>query len=228
MLVRLVVLTALLVAASALPASADVFAPGVVVPGVLGGGAGPNQNGVVVADFDGDGRDDLAVADPTRGGVRVLRSRGDGTFFPGERGAAGFQPYALGAIELDPTTPGRELVVSSLVPSDIRVLARRPDGRWEPRQRLTVATGPFDLAVGDIDGDDLADVVALGVGGSVDLLLQRSGRLVPSVRQHIVARPYTISLGVAIADLDDDGDADIASADWLAGPLKSEIRTLLG
>lgn len=225
---RLAVLTAALAAMLSAPAPAAVFAPSDVLSGVLGGGAGPNQNGIVAADFDGDGRTDVAIADPTRGGVRVLRSRGDGTLERGERGPAGFQPYALAPLEIDPTAPGRELAVASLAPSEVRVLARRPAGTWATIQRIPVGAAPFDIAPGDLDGDGRDDTVSLSALGTVDALVQRSGRLARTWRGKSVLSASTISLGVAVADLDGDGDADAISADWLGGPLKSEIRTLLG
>lgn len=227
MLLRLAAFAAALLLAPAAPVAAAVFDPGTVISGVLGGGAGRNQNGIVAADVDGDGRVDVALADPTRGGVRVLRSNGDGTFAPAERGAAGFQPYALAPVELDARAPGRELVVASLAPSELRVLRRGGDGTWTTTQRIGVGSTPFDIAAGDLDGDGRTDVAALSAFGAVDALLQRDGRLTRSVRTHITARSRTASLGVAITDVDHDGDADIVSTDWL-GPLKSEIRTLLG
>jgi hypothetical protein len=43
-------------------------------------GQSGNPQGIVAVDLDGDGKPDLAYADPVLGAVGVLRSQGAGTF----------------------------------------------------------------------------------------------------------------------------------------------------
>ncbi len=54
--------------------------PGFAIKSCLIGANGTNLNDAVVADFNGDGRQDLAVADSGTKGLRVYLGKGDGTF----------------------------------------------------------------------------------------------------------------------------------------------------
>src|SRR5207247_9310610 len=63
---------------------------------------------VAVGDFNGDGKPDLAVANEgtfqnnyTDGGVSVLLSKGDGTFFPAVNYGAGTHPFSIVAGDLN-------------------------------------------------------------------------------------------------------------------------------
>ena len=56
---------------------------------------------VVTADFDGDGKLDLAVADRGDNVVRLYLGRGDGTFREGREFAAGIGPTDLVAADVD-------------------------------------------------------------------------------------------------------------------------------
>src|SRR5262249_27203762 len=60
-------------------------------------GSGSRPNDVVVGDFNGDHKLDLATADFGSGGVSILVGNGDGTFGPFQFFAAGAHPDYLAA-----------------------------------------------------------------------------------------------------------------------------------
>ncbi|KAB2963633.1 MAG: VCBS repeat-containing protein [Thermoanaerobaculia bacterium] len=62
---------------------------------------GANPGAVVAADFDRDGRRDLALANQDSGNLTVLRNLGGGTFAAGIPFAAGSNPQALAAADID-------------------------------------------------------------------------------------------------------------------------------
>lgn len=147
----------------------------------------PAVNGAVIlppliADFDGDGKDDLILPyvhgfyDPTHD-FRFLRSRGDGSFeetdFVTIRPTAGTMPLgvqgrqhvAAGDINGD----GKADVILS-TDSSLVILAGRGDGKFEPLPERYIS-GKYGWGNGmhvvDIDGDGKNDLVWAATTGQV-------------------------------------------------------------
>ena len=71
------------------------FAPEVRYPAGLGG------NGIIIADFDSDGRQDLVTANELSNDVSLLPGLGDGTFGPQIRYATNLLPFSVAAGDLN-------------------------------------------------------------------------------------------------------------------------------
>jgi hypothetical protein len=135
--------------------------------------AGRNPTAMAVADFNGDGDDDVAVvnhADSPKedGSVAVLLGNGGGTFQEGVHYPIGRQArtIAVGDFNRD-CLP--DLATGYLGPGDVFVVGvfrGRGDGTfWEEGTYPTGHT-PASIAVGDFNGDEYPDLVTSNTGSS--------------------------------------------------------------
>jgi hypothetical protein len=139
-----------------------------VLGGIDIGGSLPGT--VVAADFNRDGKLDLAVADADGGPVSVLLGNGDGTFQPAQQypGGRGFGDVAVADFNLDGIP---DLAVNGL--AMVGVFLGKGDGTFQAAQSYPVGFSRF-LAVGDFNGDGYPDIAApndLTASGWVTVLL---------------------------------------------------------
>ncbi|HEX2051684.1 MAG TPA: FG-GAP-like repeat-containing protein [Actinomycetota bacterium] len=182
------------------------------------GGKGPHE--VAVADLDGDGVDDVALANVAwgdeNGSVGVLLANGDGTFGAETRYETGPQPRSVTAGDLD--ADGDADLVAARYDSDTQktqVLPLLNDGTGAmtaaPAVELTIAVsggGSPRVAAGDLDGDGDADLALASGGTNLHYVLINDGTT-------FAATTYEAGYGstdVMLFDVDADGDLDLGSA----------------
>lgn len=168
---------------------------------------------VVAADFDVDGRIDLATANEQSGDVAVLLGRGSDDFAPALRFAAGRSPSALAAADFD--ADGRlDLVAANSGSDELTLFAGRGDGTFAGPAHFATGTGPVALALADFDGDRRLDVVTANAY-SDDLSILAGlpgGGFAPERRLGLGSGP----LSIAAVDLDRDGAVDLVVALWIS------------
>jgi hypothetical protein len=111
---------------------------------------------VIIADFNGDGKPDLAA--PTENNtVSVLLNKGSGKFGAAVDYAVGFNP--LDAVVGDFNGDGRlDLAVVDQGSNAISVLLGNGDGTFQPRVQYAAGVEPQWIAVGDFNGDGKLDL----------------------------------------------------------------------
>jgi hypothetical protein len=175
---------------------------------------GSNPGGILVADFNGDGKLDVATANFNGNNVNVLLGNGDGTFTAasGSPIAVGLNPYALvagdfngdGKLDLAATISGG---------NTLAILLGNGDGTFSPAPNApTTGLGPTSLALGDFNGDGKLDVA---VGGTSDstiwiLLGNGDGSFSPAPGSPLAA---TQTFALVAGDFNGDGKQDLAISD---------------
>ncbi|HEX5011640.1 MAG TPA: VCBS repeat-containing protein [Planctomycetota bacterium] len=243
MSVQLAAVVALLVGADT--GAAQVSARAVQQPGKLTYvydratfAAGASPVAIVRADFDGDGRADLATADNGAGTVSVLLAKDHGAFHPPVAYDAGVEPNALAAADLDGDGAIDLVVVDQNCPSGscgdgvVRVLLGAGDGSFGQAHPFAVDSNPQSVAIGDFDGDgvpDLAVVNAISIitqgPGTVSILVGRgNGSFDPQVEYDAGQGPSAI----VAEDLDGDGVLDLGIVNYVAILVAHAVVTLHG
>jgi len=147
------------------------------------------------ADFDGDGRLDLAVLDDPSSDVervRILLGQGDGTFtgcalpvgpcdIDVQLGGTTSNPTSLASGDLD-GDGAPDLVVTLEYKAAFAVLWNTGTGSFVSRSFHASPDDPSHATIGDVDGDgDLDVVVATALHGDVKVYPGRGSELTPTV-----------------------------------------------
>ena len=188
------------------PQTSTVFSQGAVGGDFISGT-------LVAADFNGDGKVDLAVVGDyvSFGGVTILLGKGDGTFNAAGPNLApnlGFNLVASGDFNGDGIP---DLVATNYFsPSGATIFLGKGDGTFTTlTTSIAVGTFPYSIVVGDFNGDQKLDL-AIGFSSSVSIFLgngdgtfnQTSGSPISGAGQSLVA-----------GDFNHDGKLDLAGID---------------
>jgi hypothetical protein len=174
---------------------------------------------VAVADFNGDGKADLAVSNTETKGIFVLLGNGSGGFGTAKTVASRFYGGSLAVADLN--RDGKpDLVGASGYSNNITVLLGTTTGTFRAAPAPIVVAGyPHDVATADFNGDGKPDLaVANKLFGTVSLLLgSGTGRF-----RQAVFSPFTTSLlgdvspaFAGVADLNRDRKPDLLTVSRL-------------
>jgi len=181
----------------------------------------PDPVAVVVADFDGDGKPDLAVANRAISRVSVLLGNGDGTFRAAvDYGAASVSdagPVSLAVGDFDGDAK-LDLAVLNHSASKLSVLLGKGDGTFRTAvdndSGAVGARGPISMAAGDFNGDGKPDLAA--VNHHTDKLSVLLGKgdatFQAAVDYQAGAAVLSGPVAVAVGDFNGDGKPDLAVA----------------
>jgi hypothetical protein len=193
----------------------------------LGTAVGTDPHAVAVGDFNGDGRQDLAVAKELSGTVSILLGNGNGTFTqaPGSPITVGTDPtsVAVGDFNGDGIP---DLAVANQGSGTVSILLGNGNGTFTqaPASPITVGKDPISVAVGDFNGDGIPDLAVTNFGGSSVSVLLGNG---DGTFTQAPGSPITVGkdpISVAVGDFNGDGIPDLAVTNFGG----SSVSVLLG
>ncbi len=208
------------------------FAPPQVFTTRVGaGGDGPTA--LALADVTGDGRPDVITANTASDDVTVLVTHASGTlnspvrFSTLDGSGGGEDPFGLAVADV--TGDGQpDLITANRASDDLTLLPGVAGGAtFGAPTTLSVADGaagdqPIAVAVADLDGDGIPDLIAANESSNdLSVLLGQGGGAFAAAQLYEAKAGYTgdAPVALAVADVNDDGALDVtvvsSSADSL-------------
>lgn len=197
--------------------TADPIASGLTQPRTIY--SLPSARAPVVADFNGDGRPDIAAL--TSGGIALYLSSSAGGALTAQAGPTTSSPYTMHATDVNKDGKS-DLVVSSRTSSVVQIFVGNGDGTFQvPRSVTTSSSGFSDyqhnhIFTGDANGDGKVDLLVGDLNGNVQLYPGNgdgtfgTGIVIGSTTQPIRS--------IRVADLDGNGSLEvIASSGTVVG-----------
>jgi hypothetical protein len=160
----------------------------------------------------------------------ILQDDGTGTppFYEpaGSALPVGNDPVAIDVRDLDDDRD-LDMISSNFADDTVTVILNLGDGNFAAGVALPVEDQPIDLATGDLDGNGSYDIIACNVASDTVSVILNTGGVFDPQQSFAVG---TVPVSVDAADLDGDGDDDLAvvAVDAMAGPsvqvLENNIR----
>jgi hypothetical protein len=180
---------------------------------------------VIVGDFNGDGKLDLATANADSETISVLLGKGDGTFQTHKDNstaiAASCISLAAGALS---DNRRLDIVAGCQSEGEVVVLISNGNGTFKAAKAYPVPAGVDIVALGDFNGDGKLDV-AVTNSGTYDMVSILPGTGSGTLKAAVVFGTNYGPSGIAAADFNGDGKLDIVTADN-GGPFGVTMATI--
>jgi hypothetical protein len=186
---------------------------------------GAEPKSVVSADFNNDGKTDLATANRSAGTLSILLGQGNGNFSAAANVAVGGETFSLAVGDFNNDAKS-DLVVAKISNGSVSLLLGDGAGGFGTPSNFSFGENPASIAVGDFNGDGKADIAVADAGfnqGGVYVLLGTgTGSFGAATKFTAGLRPRAVATG----DFNSDGKIDLAVAN--VGANFNKVSVLLG
>jgi len=162
--------------------------------------------GVSIADLDGDGIDDLVVANSDARTLTLLRGTGPAVFGTNGSIEVGDSPVMAALADLD-FDGDLDIAVTNAASHEVHVSRGYGTGAFGPATAYPVSS-PWELVIVDISGDGRPDIASTSDEGITLLYAEDDGEFSDAGALTTGLSP----LGLVAADLDGNGWPDLVSA----------------
>jgi hypothetical protein len=172
---------------------------------------GDNPVAAVAADFNGDGKLDLAVVNQGDNTVSIFLAKPDSTFAPKVDYPVGTSPMAI--VAADFKGDGKmDLAVVNSTSNTVSILMGNGDGTFAPQTIVPVGGAPVGIVAEDFNSDGKIDLaVASSDQNEVDILLGNGdGTFAGETPIPLGFTPLTLQGG----DFNGDGKLDLVTVDY--------------
>jgi hypothetical protein len=169
---------------------------------------------VAIGDLSGDGKPDVATANPGAKSVSVLVNGGRGVFEPAVNYSLGRQPWEVAIADLN---GDGKLDLATANPSTVSVLLNRGDGTFGDKAEFPTGRSTWAFAVADLNGDGKPDIATANNNGlsTISVFInQGDDSFEPKVDYRTGPGPRSVAIG----DLNNDGKPDVVTANGTSNP----------
>jgi glucose/arabinose dehydrogenase len=184
---------------------------------------GTHSHGITSADFNGDGRLDIATANAGSNDVSVLLGNGTGTFAPTSNFGVGVEPKSVFAADFN--GDGRiDLFTANQSTNNVSVLLGNGDGTFAPSASYAGVPNAHEAVASDVDGDGDLDIAVAGWGSNTIRIMQNNGDATFSN-----FTDYSVDTGghhsLQLADFNGDRRPDIAVTSYDTASISVLLNT---
>lgn len=181
---------------------------------------GGRPGAITTADFNNDGKPDIAVANRLSHDLSIFLNTGLGTFFsPLTVALAGTEvPTGIAAADFD-GDDRIDLAVASSVTNTVTFIRNQSNNNWVLGTPLAVGTNPSSIAAGKLDSDSDVDLIVTNGGSNSAIVLFNNGSGVFTVSGTLPFGSGANPSASSLADIDNDHELKLVIANRGTGTL---------
>jgi gliding motility-associated-like protein len=162
---------------------------------------------VAIGDIDGDGDLDMVTANETDNLVTTKLNDGNAAFVAGANYAVGTKPQNVTLADMD-GDGDLDILTANYTSNNVSLRLNNGSGTYTGTTQYAVGSQPILALATLLNADGVPDIVTVNQSGSISILLSVNGSFGQKTDYQIAPNLS----GMAIADVDNDGDFDIVTA----------------